>query len=91
LAAIRCKQVSADLSVCVLEKGSEVGALILSDAVVDPRALDELLPDWREDGDCPLKVPVTENHHWILARRRCGEPSFIDARQEGAREEAPQR
>ncbi|WP_312491158.1 electron transfer flavoprotein-ubiquinone oxidoreductase [Sphingomonas sp.] len=69
-AAIRLKQLAgetgAELSVCVLEKGSEVGAHILSGAVIDPIALDELLPDWREDG-CPLaEVPVTENHHWIL-------------------------
>ena len=69
-AAIRFKQVAAeqgaDLSVCVLEKGSEVGAHILSGAVIDPRSLDELLPNWREDG-CPLaEVPVTENHHWVL-------------------------
>ena len=51
----------------MLEKGSEVGAHILSGAVIDPRALDELLPDWRET--CPLaEVPVTENQHWVLTR-----------------------
>jgi len=70
-AAIRLKQLAAEqggeLAVCVLEKGSEVGAHILSGAVIDPIALDELLPDWREDG-CPLaEVPVTENLHWILS------------------------
>ena len=70
-AAIRLKQLAADagaeLSVCVLEKGSEVGAHILSGAVIDPRTLDELLPDWRDD--CPLaEVPVTENLHWVLTR-----------------------
>jgi len=69
-AAIRLKQRAADvgreLSVCILEKGSEIGAHILSGAVIDPIALDELLPDWRESG-CPLaQVPVTENHHWFL-------------------------
>ncbi len=68
-AAIRAKQLAADkgieLSVCVLEKGSEIGAHILSGAVVDPRALDELLPNWR-DLDSPMTVEVTENHHWIL-------------------------
>jgi electron-transferring-flavoprotein dehydrogenase len=53
----------------VLEKGSEIGAHILSGAVVDPRALDELLPDWREQ-DCPLaEVPVRDNRHWFLTRR----------------------
>jgi electron-transferring-flavoprotein dehydrogenase len=67
-AAIRIKQLHADLSVCVLEKGSEVGAHILSGAVVDPRAMDELLPDWREDG-CPLaQTPVTDNWHWVLTK-----------------------
>lgn len=66
-AAIRLKQCNADLEVVVLEKGSEVGAHILSGAVIDPRALDELLPDWRET--CPLvQVPVTENHHWVLGK-----------------------
>ena len=72
-AAIRLKQLaqaaSREISVCVLEKGSEVGAHILSGAVVDPRALDELLPDWRELGS-PLTVPVTENHHWVLTARK---------------------
>ncbi len=68
-AAIRAKQAAADkgldVSVCVLEKGAEIGAHILSGAVIDPRALDELLPDWRDLGS-PLTVPVTENHHWVL-------------------------
>ncbi|MBC2667513.1 NAD(P)/FAD-dependent oxidoreductase, partial [Novosphingobium flavum] len=67
-AAIRLKQVSPDLAVCVLEKGSEIGAHILSGAVIDPRALDELLPGWREDG-CPLaEVAVTDNWHWVLGK-----------------------
>jgi len=71
-AAIRLKQVAnekgAELSVCVLEKGSEVGAHILSGAVIDPRSLDELIPDWKEKG-CPLaEVPVTDNQHWILSK-----------------------
>jgi electron-transferring-flavoprotein dehydrogenase len=69
-AAIRLKQRAAEagreISVCILEKGSEIGAHILSGAVIDPRALDELLPDWRTSG-CPLaEVPVSENHHWWL-------------------------
>ncbi|MFN3946174.1 MAG: electron transfer flavoprotein-ubiquinone oxidoreductase [Allosphingosinicella sp.] len=68
-AAIRLKQLAEErgreLSVCVLEKGSEVGAHILSGAVVDPRGLDELIPNWR-DLDSPLTVPVTENRHWVL-------------------------
>ncbi len=66
-AAIRLKQLDEALEVVVLEKGSEIGAHILSGAVIDPRALDELLPEWRET--CPLaEVPVTENHHWLLTR-----------------------
>ena len=66
-AAIRLKQLDDALEVVVLEKGSEIGAHILSGAVIDPRALDELLPDWRET--CPLaQVPVTDNLHWVLSR-----------------------
>ena len=68
-AAIRLKQLAAEAevecSVCVLEKGAEIGAHILSGAVVDPIALNELIPDWKEKG-APLSTPVTENHHWIL-------------------------
>ncbi len=70
-AAIRAKQLAAergqDLSVCVLEKGSEVGAHILSGAVMDPRAIGELLPDWQSLG-APLTVPVTEDRFLFLTR-----------------------
>ena len=76
-ASIRLKQINPDISVCVLEKGSEVGAHILSGAVIDPIALDELIPDWREKG-APLTVPVTENHHWFLSRTgKRGMPHFL--------------
>jgi electron-transferring-flavoprotein dehydrogenase len=80
-AAIRLKQLAAEagneVSVCVLEKGSEVGAHILSGAVVDPKAIDELIPNWREL-DSPLTVPVTENHHWVLtAKRKWSMPHFM--------------
>jgi len=80
-AAIRLKQLAAekgqDVSVCVLEKGSEIGAHILSGAVVDPKALDELLPNWR-NLDSPLTVPVTENHHWVLTKTQKFEfPHFL--------------
>ncbi|RMF70880.1 MAG: electron transfer flavoprotein-ubiquinone oxidoreductase [Alphaproteobacteria bacterium] len=72
-AAIRLKQLAEqagrELSVCVIEKGSEVGAHILSGAVVDPIGLDRLIPDWREREDCPLKVPVTRTEHWFLSAR----------------------
>src|SRR6185503_8003579 len=64
-AAIRLKQLSAEASVCVLEKGSEIGAHILSGAVMDPRALAELIPDWKEKG-APLNVPVTEDRFLFL-------------------------
>jgi electron-transferring-flavoprotein dehydrogenase len=66
--AIRLKQVNPELSVVVLEKGSEIGAHILSGAVVDPRALDELLPTWREDGCSLADIPVTDNWHWYLTK-----------------------
>jgi electron-transferring-flavoprotein dehydrogenase len=64
-AAIRLKQLSSDTSVCVLEKGSEVGAHILSGAVVDPIALNELIPDWKEKG-APLNTPVVDDRFYVL-------------------------
>ncbi|MEG3143945.1 electron transfer flavoprotein-ubiquinone oxidoreductase [Sphingomonas sp. RT2P30] len=81
-AAIRLKQLAneagAELSVCLLEKGSEIGAHILSGAVIDPKALDELIPDWKDKG-CPLaEVPVNDNQHWVLTKhKRFGLPHFI--------------
>ncbi len=65
-AAIRLKQVNPDLSVVVLEKGGEVGAHILSGAVVDPVGIDRLLPGWREEGDHPFKTPVSADHFLVL-------------------------
>src|SRR5579862_5270477 len=62
-AAIRLKQLSADLNVAVLEKGSEVGAHILSGAVIDPKALSELIPDWKDKG-APLETAVTKDK-WL--------------------------
>ena len=64
-AAIRLKQLSSDISVCVLEKGSEVGAHILSGAVVDPIALNELIPNWKDLG-APLNVAVTDDRFYVL-------------------------
>ena len=64
-AAIRLKQLDADLNVVVLEKGSEVGAHILSGAVLDPSGLDALIPDWKQKG-APLNVPVTEDRFYLL-------------------------
>jgi electron-transferring-flavoprotein dehydrogenase len=72
-AAIRLKQLAAaagaELGVCVVEKGSEVGAHILSGAVFDPRALNELIPDWQERG-APLDTPATEDRFLYLTGRR---------------------
>ncbi|CAN7276598.1 electron transfer flavoprotein-ubiquinone oxidoreductase [Trinickia sp. LjRoot230] len=71
-AAIRLKQLAqekgVELGVCVLEKGSEIGAHILSGAVMDPRALTELIPDWKEKG-APLTVPVTEDRFLFLSEK----------------------
>ena len=64
-AAIRLKQINPDLSVVVLEKGSEVGAHILSGAVLDPSGLDALIPDWREKG-APIQTEVQEDNFYIL-------------------------
>ena len=66
--AIRLKQLSPDLEVCVLEKGSEVGAHILSGAVLEPRALDELIPDWKDKG-APVGTPVSEERFLFLSER----------------------
>ncbi len=67
-AAIRAKQVNPEITVCILEKGSEVGAHILSGAVVDPIALNELIPDWKEKG-APLKTEVNEDRFFVLGPR----------------------
>ena len=71
-AAIRLRQLSAesgrDISVCVLEKGSEVGAHIFSGAVLEPRALNELIPDWKEKG-APLHAPVVEEKFLFLTEK----------------------
>jgi electron-transferring-flavoprotein dehydrogenase len=74
-AAIRAKQLFPDVSVCVLEKGSEVGAHILSGAVMDPRALAELFADWQEKG-APLNAPVSRDRFLFLS-----EKSFIETPQ----------
>ena len=65
-AAIRLKQQNAGVSVCIVEKGSEVGAHILSGAVLDPTALTELMPDWKAQG-APLNQPVTEDRFLFLS------------------------
>jgi electron-transferring-flavoprotein dehydrogenase len=64
--AIRLKQLDADITVVVVEKGSEIGAHILSGAVIDPIGLDALLPDWRKAADCPLATEVTADQFLLL-------------------------
>ncbi len=66
-AAIRLKQVSPDINVVVVEKGSEVGAHILSGAVIDPSGLDRLLPEWRSE-ETPIKTPVTDDRFYFLGQ-----------------------
>ncbi|MFT0546541.1 electron transfer flavoprotein-ubiquinone oxidoreductase [Allopusillimonas ginsengisoli] len=80
-AAIRLKQLAAEheqeISVCVLEKGSEIGAHILSGAVMDPRALTELIPDWKEKG-APLDTEVTEDKFLFLTEKGSrGTPNWL--------------
>jgi electron-transferring-flavoprotein dehydrogenase len=65
-AAIRLKQINPELSVVVLEKGGEIGAHILSGAVVDPIGVDKLLPGWRDEEGHPFKTPVTADHFLVL-------------------------
>ena len=67
-AAIRLKQVNPEISVCLIDKGSEIGAHILSGAVMDPRALFELIPDWQEKG-APLDTAVSEDRFVILSEK----------------------
>jgi electron-transferring-flavoprotein dehydrogenase len=64
-AACRIRQLSQDISVCVVEKGSEVGAHILSGAVLEPRAINELFPNWKQDG-APLNVPVVGDEFYLM-------------------------
>lgn len=76
-AAIKLKQLSSSISVCIIEKGSEVGAHILSGAVIEPRALNELLPDWQQQAS-PLKVPVTEDRFLFLSKDKAwAVPNFM--------------
>ncbi|KAL0456269.1 UNVERIFIED_CONTAM: Electron transfer flavoprotein-ubiquinone oxidoreductase, mitochondrial [Sesamum latifolium] len=72
-AAIRlkqlCREKDVDLSVCVVEKGAEVGAHILSGNVFEPRALNELLPNWKQE-EAPIDVPVSSDKFWLLSKTR---------------------
>ena len=76
-AAIRLKQIGPAISVVVVEKGSEVGAHILSGAVIDPVGLNRLLPDWRSQ-DTPIKTAVADDRfYWISAGGGLRLPNFI--------------
>src|ERR1700742_1990060 len=76
-AAIRLKQVNPELTVVVVEKGSEGGAHILSGAVIDPIGLDRLLPDWRSE-DTPIKTAVTDDRfYWLSATGSVRLPNFM--------------
>jgi electron-transferring-flavoprotein dehydrogenase len=76
-AAIRLKQLSPDIGVLVVEKGSEVGAHILSGAVIDPIGLDRLLPDWRNE-DAPIATKVSDDRfYWLSATRGVRLPSWM--------------
>ena len=70
-AGLRIKQLGeeqgVDYSVCILEKAAELGAHILSGNVFEPRALDELLPGWREDEGCPINTPVNSDEFLVLS------------------------
>jgi electron-transferring-flavoprotein dehydrogenase len=76
-AAIRLKQINPDIAVVVVEKGSEVGAHILSGAVIDPVGLDKLLPDWRSE-DTPIKTAVTDDRfYWLSASGALRLPNIL--------------
>jgi electron-transferring-flavoprotein dehydrogenase len=77
-AAIRLKQLSPETTIVVVEKGSEVGAHILSGAVIDPLALDRLLPEWRGESDTPIKTPVTDDRfYWLSEKSAIRIPNFL--------------
>src|SRR5262245_27844656 len=68
-AAYQLRKLNKDLSIAVIEKGKEIGAHIISGAVMDPRGLEELMPDWKEKG-APIEKPVDEDHVVFLTRKR---------------------
>ena len=77
-AAIRLKQSAPDVTVVIVEKGSEVGAHILSGAVVDPSGLDRLIPEWAGDPEVPVKVKVSEDRfYWLSERAAIRFPNFL--------------
>src|SRR5438045_1424823 len=76
-AAIRLKQINPELGVVIVEKGSEVGAHILSGAVIDPVGIDRLLPEWRGE-ESPIKTPVTDDRfYWLGPSGALRLPNFL--------------
>ena len=76
--AIKLKQLNSEINVCIVEKASEVGGHILSGNVFETKALDELLPDWREIDGCPLKTKVTkEKFLFLFEKSHITVPSFL--------------
>jgi electron-transferring-flavoprotein dehydrogenase len=77
-AAIRLKQSAPDVTVVIVEKGSEVGAHILSGAVIDPSGLDRLIPEWAGDPEVPVKIKVsTDRFYWLSERGAIRFPNFL--------------
>src|SRR6478735_4548905 len=77
-AAIRLKQINPDLNVVVVEKGSEVGAHLLSGAVIDPAGLDKLIPDWLQRTVCPLSMEVSDDRFdWFTETGAIKVPNFL--------------
>ena len=73
-----CKLNNKEFSVCVVEKGSEVGAHILSGAILEPTALNELVENWKEIEDCPVKTPVKkESLRYLSKSKSYNFPSFL--------------
>src|SRR5438046_1168744 len=77
-AAYHLRQLKKDLSIAVLEKGKEIGAHIISGAVMDPRGIDELMPDWKER-NAPIENAVDEDHVLFLTKRRKFELPIVPA------------
>src|SRR5213075_2878362 len=77
-AAYHLKKLNKDLSIAVLEKGKEIGAHIISGAVMDPRGIDELMPDWKEKG-APIEKSVDEDHVLFLTKNRKFELPIVPA------------
>ena len=77
-AAYHLRKLNKDLSIAVLEKGREIGAHIISGAVMDPRGINELMPDWKERG-APIEKPVDEDHVLFLTKNRKFELPIVPA------------